>query len=52
MGWQSAQEPQKDRFNRFLAEVDQSISEGDQHVAFKTLKLRRPWQWSHPVPDR
>ena len=29
---------------RFLAEVDLNIAEGDQHIAFKTLKLLRPWQ--------
>ena len=41
---QAAKQAQKDRFNRSLAEVDQSISDGDHHVALKTLKLLRPWQ--------
>ena len=40
----AAKQAQKDRINRFLAEVDQNIADGDQHVAFKTLKLLRPWQ--------
>ena len=41
---QAAKQAQKDRVRRFLAEVDQSLAEGDQHVAFKNLKLLRPWQ--------
>ena len=40
----AAKQAQKDRINRFLAEVDLNIAEGDQHVAFKTLRLLRPWQ--------
>ena len=38
---QAAKQAQKDRVHRFLVEVDQSIAEGDQHVAFKTLKVQR-----------
>ncbi|CAE7795483.1 unnamed protein product, partial [Symbiodinium sp. KB8] len=40
----AAKQAQKDRVSRFLAEVDQSIAEGDQHAAFKTFKLLKPWQ--------
>ena len=29
---------------RFLAEVDQAIAKGDQHVAYQTLKLLKPWK--------
>ena len=41
----AAKQAQKDRVNRFLAEVDQSISDGDQHVAFK---ISRPSSFSDP----
>ena len=38
---QAAKQAQTDRVHRFLAELDQSLAEGDQHVAFKTLTLLR-----------
>ena len=29
---------------RFLQEVDQAIARGDQHVAYQTLKMLKPWK--------
>ena len=33
-----------DKTARFLHEVDQAIARGDQHVAYQTLKLLKPWK--------
>ena len=41
---QAVKQAKKDRIARFLEEVDSSLAEGDQHVAFKTLKLLQPWK--------
>ena len=41
---QAVKQAQKDRVRTFRAQVDQAIADGDQHVAFKTLQLLRPWQ--------
>ena len=41
---QAVKDSQKARISRFLAEVDESLAEGNQHVAFKTLKLLQPWK--------
>ena len=41
---QAVKQSKKDRIARFLEEVDSSIAEGDQHLAFKTLKLLQPWK--------
>ena len=41
---QAVKQAQKDRVRTFRAKVDQAMADGDQHVAFKTLQLLRPWQ--------
>ena len=41
---QAAKQAQKDRVRQFLSQVDQALAEGDQHVAFKTSQLLRPWR--------
>ena len=41
---QAVRQSKKDRIARFPEEVDLSLAEGDQHLAFKTLKLLQPWK--------
>eukprot|EP00439_Symbiodinium_sp_Y106_P050809 s1109_g6.t1 len=40
----AVEEARRKRVNTFLAEVDQTLRDGSQHVAYKTLKKLRPWQ--------
>ena len=40
----AVKEARRKRVNTFLAEVDQTLRDGSQHVAYKTLKKLRPWQ--------
>ena len=42
--WQAVKQARKDKTARFMAEVDQAIAQGDQHVAYQTLKQLRPWK--------
>ena len=41
---QAVKQARKDKTARFLNEIDQAIARGDQHVAYQTLKLLRPWK--------
>ena len=41
---QAVKQARKDKTARFLHEVDQAIDRGDQHVAYQTLKLLKPWK--------
>ena len=41
---QAVKQARKDKAARFLQEVDQAIARGDQHVAYQTLKMLKPWK--------
>ena len=41
---QAVKQAREDKTARFLHEVDQAIARGDQHVAYQTLKLLKPWK--------
>ena len=41
---QAVKQARKDKAARFLQEVDQAIARGNQHVAYQTFKMLKPWK--------